>query len=228
MKKLFFQSFAVAVFALFSFTSCDLFTIDNPSPEDQTDERINVVIPEDLLIKVREFMSIYDGVTPPKIEGTFLISPYVAIYTSDGFYEAGDELDPYVMKFYNQDMTKNTLDYNGRHLTLDAYQSGEGVFISGSGNNFTIYFNTEGQTYGIYLKTALIVSGTMTPEGIKDLKRAFVCIDKGDDPDGDLLDVGVYRVFEDGDGLCEPTEWPASARSMRPVVVKNKLIETAK
>lgn len=230
MKKLFFQSIAVAALALFSLTSCNLGGIDNPADpeEEQVDERINVVIPQELLDQIKDYMPIYDGVNPPNVEGTFLIDPYVYVYTSDGFYEAGHQIDSYLMRFYNQNMTTNTLDYNGRHVTQDAFQNGNGVFISGTGNNFTIYFNTEGESYGIYLKTALIVSGTLTADGIANLRRAFVCIDKGDDPDGDLLDVGTFRVFKDNDELCERSEWPAEARSMRPKTVKNNLIETAK
>ena len=52
-----------------------------------------------------------------------------------------------------------------------------------------------------------MVSGTKTDEGIKDFYYGFVMTDKGSDPNHKLMDVGVYRVFKDGDGISEPTTW---------------------
>ena len=213
MKKLYFQSLAVAFMALFTLTSCELFFFDNPTEteEEQTDTRIKMVIPEDLLELVKGYMPVYDGVNPPNIEGTFLIDPYIYIFDSNGNWEAGDQLTSFVLKFTNQDNTTNTLDYEGKHTDNSSYQSGKGVFISGSGNDFTIFFNVEGYTYSdgekFWIKDALIISGTMTPNGIKNLRRAFVVVDKSDDPEKKIIDVGVFRVFKDQDELCVPANW---------------------
>lgn len=82
----------------------------------------------------------------------------------------------------------------------------------------------EGYSSGIYVKDALVISGTITPEGIKDLRRAFVVVDKGEDPENQIIDVGVSRVFKDEDGLAAKTNWEdyelMEARGMKAPVVK--------
>ena len=213
---------------MFALPSCT-FNLGNPAVDDeeQVDQRINIVINAELLEKVKGYMTIYDGVNPPNVEGTFRLDPYVYIYSSDGVFEAGHKILPYVIKFSNQDMTNNTLDYNGKHIGNDTYQNGEGVFISGSGNNFTVFFNTVGESNGIATKHAVIMSGTITAEGIKNLRRAFVMLEKGPDPDEMLMDVGTFRIFRDEDELCEPMEWPATARSLR-AAESSILVESAK
>ena len=106
----------------------------------------------------------------------------------------------------------NTLDYQSREGSLASY-SGDGVFISGTGNDFTIFFNSIGVDHGIDTKIALVVSGTKTDNGIKDLYYAFVMVEKGDDPSGKLMAEGVFRVFKDEDGLSTSASRSAFTRS---------------
>ena len=104
---------------MFAVSSCT-FNLENPAPggddEPATDQRINIVINAELLEKVKGYMTIYDGVNPPNVEGTFRLDPYVYIYSSDDIFHAGDKLLPYVIKFSNQDMTNNTLEEKERLL----------------------------------------------------------------------------------------------------------------
>ena len=105
-------------------------------------------------------------------------------------------------------MSTNTIDYQAKQNT--AIQNGSGAFISGDGNNFTIFFNATERDGEVTTKTALVVSGTKTSEGIRNLKYAFVMLDKYD-PNDVKMDIGTYRVIKDGDGISEPASWPASA-----------------
>lgn len=75
--------------------------------------------------------------------------------------------------------------------------------------------DTEGTSSGIYTKTALVISGTKTNTGIKGIRYAFVMVEKGDDPDTKLMDEGVFRVFEDGDGLALIATWPANINGLQ-------------
>ena len=95
----------------------------------------------------------------------------------------------------------------GRDYTIE-WDKGSGAFISGTGNNFTIYFDMEGESYGIMTKMVYIVSGTKTDTGIKNLTAGFILKEKGDDPEGTLVPVGTFRFFTDQDGMCETTTWP--------------------
>ena len=90
---------------------------------------------------------------------------------------------------------------------------GEGAFISGYGNYFTIFFNTIGESHNISTKTALVISGEKTSNGIKNLKYAFIMVEKGADPQGLLMKEGVFRVFEDGDYISSPITWSHSSKA---------------
>lgn len=177
-------------------------------PWDEVDDRLDDVVPEDIQEEMGDYIPIYRGVNPPNVEGTFFIDPFVTVYCEDegdGGYSPGTYVVSNVIKLSNQDNQNNTVDYASYGGT--SYSEGLGAFISGDGDNFTAFFNTYGTSEGIETKTALVISGTVTSEGIKDLVYAFVMVEKGDDPDGELMDEGVFRVFKDEDGLSVPTTW---------------------
>lgn len=192
----------------------------------QIDERINSVIPEDIQKKMEPYIPIYRGNTPPNIEGTVYVDPFTAVYCEDypdnGGYAPGRQVNSEYIRFSNQNMVYNTLDIDTRSVAGTETQTGSGAFISGSGNNFTAYFNTVGQSSGIYTRTALLISGTKTSSGIADLKYAFVMVEKGSDPTHILMNEGVFRIFEDQDGLSTYTSWPGSSAPQRVAALQPK------
>ena len=180
------------------------------NPWSTADELLISVVPEEILEKIDDHMPLYSGVTPPNIEGAYLIDPFVAVYYEDHPDIApGGRVVSETILFSNQDTKKNILDYNAISVTGSSWDEGKGAFISGTGDKFTAFFNTEGETYGIYTKDALVISGTKTSSGIEDLYYAFVMVEKGDDPSNRLMREGVFRIFKDEDGLCINTEWTA-------------------
>ena len=116
-------------------------------------------------------------------------------------------MTPIVIKLHGQDKSKNTINYESYTENSDSYSKGEGAFISGYGNYFTVFFNTIGESQGIQNKTALVISGEKSSYGIKNLRYAFVMVEKGSDPNNVLMREGVFRVFKDGDYLSEPCSW---------------------
>ncbi len=183
-----------------------------------TTDRIRTVVPEEYLEDIAPYIPIHNGNNPPKIEGQFLMSPLTLVHSSGGGYEPGDVFNDLYLMFYNQDMKNNTLDYMEAQASSSA--TGTGAFISGEGNDFTVFFNTEGinhySDYDINTKKALILSGTKTSEGIKDLYYTFVMVDKSNDPKNHIVDVGTFRVFYDSDGLSVPTNY-FNSRSGAPM-----------
>ena len=181
----------------------------NILPWGEEDERIAQVIPDDIRQKMEPYIPIYDGVNPPNVEGCYMLDPMVAVYMED--YD-GDLSELQWMGEYinltNQNKNDNTIDME--ELTADgkSYSIGQGAVIVGEGNNFSILFNTEGTNSGIYNRTALLLSGTKSAEGIQNLQYAFVMVEKGDDPEGILMEEGVFRVFKDGDEISYCTSWP--------------------
>lgn len=177
------------------------------------DERINDVVPEDIQGKMGPYIPIYRGNKPPHIEGTVFVNPFAAVYCEDqgnGGYAPGTVVNSSYIRFSNQNTTYNTIDIDQTNEDGTSTSTGAGAFISGTGDNFTAFFNTVGQTDGISTKTALVISGTKTSGGIQNLKYAFVMVDKGNDPNSRLMAKGVFRVFEDQDAMSEYVSWPGS------------------
>ena len=172
-------------------------------------------VPQHTVNALKEYMPIYEGDNPPNIEGCYLIKPMVAVYCEDGGYKPGDEVTETKIHFTNQDDSNGTIDYED--IEGSDRQVGKGAFVSGDGNNFTAYFDTDGETEGEYgtIKTtmALVISGTKTSSGISNIKYAFTMVKKVGDKDDELMEEGVYRVFKDKDGLAANSTWTYSKKT---------------
>lgn len=171
---------------------------------------IKEVIPEALLTDIEKYMPIYEGTTPPNIEGVYLINPTTLVYTSDGQFKQGDSFNDKIIKFSNQNGATNIVAYDSRESS--SADSSELVSVNGTNDNFTAYFIAIGTTAGISTKTSTVISGTMTTSGIQDIKYAFIMLDKGADPDKKLMDVNAYRIFKDGDDLAANTTWATASK----------------
>lgn len=201
----------------------------NILPWGEEDERIAQVIPDDIRQKMEPYIPIYDGVNPPNVEGCYLLDPMVAVYMED--YD-GDLSELQWMGEYinltNQNKNDNTIDMEELTADGESYSIGQGAVIVGEGNNFSILFNTEGTNSGIYNRTALLLSGTKSAEGIHNLQYAFVMVEKGDDPEGILMEEGVFRVFKDGDEISYYTSWPAEETRAGEWVPEDKRLYNVK
>ena len=190
----------------------------------------NNVVPYDLQERIRQYMPLYTGTVPPSINitsenGVIVFSPSYTVYCSDyqngtgGGYAPGDITDSSLWDFYNQDGSNNTLKIetaefvtNNGNIQPTSYKTAEKAYKCGSGNNFTVCFNSEGVTTGkngneIHYKTADVISGVKTSTGIRDMYHAFVMISKSGDTYSDLMNVNEFRVFRDEVGFCEYTEF---------------------
>jgi hypothetical protein len=154
-------------------------------------------------------MPIYAGSTPPTIDGSFTSHQHEPVYTSDGYSWSGKLADQ-IMNFTDQDKQKNTINYQYRQSgnLSDKTQ----MVVMGEGDQFTIFavMNGANASVNATYKMAEIVSGTMTADGIKDFFSGILMLEKND-PSNQLMKVGTYRIFKDGDGLASPSTW--SARS---------------
>jgi len=177
------------------------------------DPRIDNVVPDDIRDKMEDYMPIYNGTTPPNIENVYLVNPVTLVFDSfDNLPVGWQGATAMYMHFFNQNSTNNTLSYEmieGNELA----ESSNSVYISGTGNNFTIYFNATGTALdNITVKQAIVISGTKSETGITNLYYGNVVISKSAESPY-LLPDGSYRVFKDGDGQSEITTWPASMRA---------------
>ena len=190
------------------------------------DPRMGEVISEIVIDKLRDHLPIYSGTNPPNIEGSYLITPYTTVFCEDGNWDPGYVISDYKIRFFNQSSTDNTIDMIDHVVNGSSYSQGTGAFISGDDTHFTAYFNTEGFSNDIFTRTSVIVSGTKTADGIKDLYYGFVMEEKGNDPDHKLMDTGVYRIFKDGDGISEPTSWEFESNGTKMMSKNNTKCKT--
>lgn len=189
-------------------------TITNTLTFDGVDTRIDDVVPPEIRDDVDDWIEIYDGINPPCIEGAFYMDPYACVYCSDNGFAPGEVISSKEIRFYNQNMNDNTLDYE--QYQGDSHLLGPGAFVSGDNNNFTCYFNLTGYSSGIYVKEAVVLSGSYTSTGIQNCKYALVMVEKGSDPSHKIMNVGEFRVFKDQDGISVPISWNHARPTVAP------------
>ena len=216
MNKILFFISMVLVLVVASSCTKTSGILGEPEPFVIDSTGIEETVPPEILDSMKPYITIYSGKTPPNIENTYFIDPMVAVYCQDGGYAKGSTVTSTYVKFTNQNNTAKTIEYTEKEGSNTS--TGKGAFISGSGNNFTVYLDTEGTSSGIYTKTALVISGTKTTTGIEGIKYAFVMVDKGDDPNNILMAKGVFRVFEDSDSTALLATWPASIKGLQKTI----------
>ena len=168
------------------------------------DERILQQIPEQYLEKLSKYMTVYQGSSPTNVEGVYAYTPEV-VFDETKNYPAGEVMAAERVRFSNQNSSRNTLTVEEKYRSGETAKSSSAV-IMGSGNNFTIFYFNEGEQSGVKFKTATVISGTKTSDGIKDLHQALMMLEK-DETKNTIMPVGYCRVFKEHKSLSEPTTW---------------------
>lgn len=168
------------------------------------DEVPDTVIPPAIREEFEEYMPIHEGKNPPYIQGQYVMNSMVLEYSSDGQFYPGRVFSDCYMAFLNQ--IKGQCSYRERQASGNT--TSDKVYISGKGNDFTAYFvahtvHDDGETTEV---RSTLVSGTLTSEGIKDCKYAFIMLEKND-PYSKLMPVNAFRVFYDDTKLASITSW---------------------
>ena len=208
MKKQYFLLMAMFLAVGLAFTACSSDDDDDDSVT-TVDKRITQVIPDTLLKKVESYVTFYDGVTPPNVEGVYYLDPQVLVKSNLTNDTPGKTYNSQYHRYSNQNSSKRTIDMLYVSVSEKEYQKGSGAFISGYDDKFTIYFNCTGKNGDVPFKQAIVVSGIVTDDGVKDLQWAFVMIEKGSDPKHTVVEPGTIRSFKDSDGFSErKSEWP--------------------
>jgi len=205
-----------------SLASCSKSSKDD-SPKSKSIEEI---IPSNLLTKLKGKMNIYDGDTPPSIDGCYLISPafLVSSTLSDDSY--GDKYCDNYIKFTDQNKN-NVVTFNSYESYSNQVDTSSSnlVSIRGAGNFFTAYF-TENTVDAIHNNTtataATVISGEKLSSGIKNIRYAFLMISKND-PDSVYVPINSIRIFADEDSIVENATWPTTKVFRIINICKNKI-----
>lgn len=154
---------------------------------------------------------IHEGLYPPTVAGSYLIEPMSLDFASD---QAPASYVNLMMTFSSQTQ-RGLLKYwelqntDLHNIPIDG-QSLEANVI-GNGNDFTVYCYqnvTENSSIGMQLwrvKTATVISGTMTDTGIANCQYAYILLEKEINDINYALSFpkdSTFRIFSDGNSFA--------------------------
>ena len=147
------------------------------------------IIPEEFIGKMAaNGMTINEGTNPPNIQGIFATG---------------------ILKFYEQRGTKIKTDYINEDILANDQATGRGTIISGNGNKFTAYLDMDITDIEIKTRDVSVLSGEITPEGIKNFQYAFLKMEKTGDFSERMVPVGTIRIWISKDKLAiKKQEYP--------------------
>lgn len=149
---------------------------------------------------------IHEGLNPPTIDGTFLVSPMQLRYASDHYHNLFHDL---VMTFAGQ-YRRGAVSYSETQTDTVAGRSMMANVI-GEGDRFTMYcYQTVAQTNlqedTLYrCTTATVVSGLMGSDGIEECQYSSIILDKWAANDyyaSQIPPESTFRIWDDGDSLA--------------------------
>lgn len=187
-------------------------------------EELASIIPPYILDSLQNHMPIYLGDTPPFIEGSYRINPTTFAYHNSAYgFSTFDGNE--VVWFLDQDAVTRQIKVRAKRQShidnneVNSYsQFGEDktTYISGTGNNFTVYSAIGWRQAGHYdendvfiheanTKNVLVYSGTLTEDGISNLYWSKLLVKKErvhptlDWPNAE----GAFAIQRDKDGTSE-------------------------
>lgn len=154
-------------------------------------------------------MIIHRGENPPDIDDiTILFSPAIMMATNvpGDFTFPGQTFNDAYIRMHNYNSENYTIRFDRGQDNDPEPHFGEGSYIIGEGNSFTV-FGPQESTYpeGTVLSMN-VFSGTLTEDGIADAYYALIMLDNAGN--SGLIPNDTGRSFEDGDQFSEFTDWP--------------------
>lgn len=190
-----------------SITLCSTFFVTSCKDDEPVakDEDILATIAADSIFDILNDLGqdINKGTTPPSMENTYLVTPYVLINSN----RTNDEIG----KVYG-DLKFQILEQNNKDLSLQfiSEQAGgvgdaKGGFIIGSDNMFTILLDvvTKYSYYQDSIRVLTTYSGQFSESGIINLQTSLTVTDDFGDPYDRFIAIGDTRLFDDHDAFSE-------------------------
>ena len=210
MKKTIY-TLCAGVFALLTVIGCSK-SDDNEGKKTTEVTNFNIpkeakaILPDKTLTEmVANGMTIHEGTNPPNIEGIYLLDNLKFLYTSDPddhYFTKGDPAADYKYKFYDQQGVKVKSNYKVLKFGVFDTATGSGAIISGSGNKFTVFLNHAANTEGVKNNDVTLISGELTPQGIKNLAFVLTVTEKKDS-ENKIMKVGTYRIFTHYESIAQ-------------------------
>ena len=191
---------ALAAFSLF-FASCKKDETTKKDEKPALSKDIQNIVPDSTLNKIIALgMPINKGTKPTSLTNIYLATPFLLKASNvPQDYAIGYKFTDYRVRLYDQDNDKLTikLDYKS------GPESGKGIggFLSGNGNDFSLFVKVLSFNSGDSAQNIQIISGTITPEGIKNFHFANFMIDNYGNPHGKWIGNETGRIIYDSDSI---------------------------
>lgn len=161
----------------------------------------NFVGPELYDIMTNLGLVIHPGNTPPTLQGGYYMQPCILFASNIQTDNIGANFPAQTFYLTNMNSSNLTIDYSGSGGTQS--DDGSGSFISGSGNNFSIFLTITSVISGFEADTLYVLSGTDDGDGFIDFQLAAFMKDNFGNPGGVFIENGKGRIFVDGDNFVE-------------------------
>ncbi len=144
---------------------------------------------------------VYTGDNPPRVNGQYVIDEARLKASTVPGDQVNQYFLPYNISYSNFNLDALTVDFKGKQGGQS--DEGKGIFISGDSKFFTsIRVNVS--TYNFEdAKSAVLISGKLTDQGIKDCQFMYIMVDNYGNPSGQWIEEGSYRIIYDVDGMAE-------------------------
>ena len=197
------------VVASVSCTKNDETTIIPVGTESYIDDILSVIPDSTMQAFEEAFGNVPQGYVPANIEGDYVIAPKQRVASSVAGWplNPADQEPNVSLRFSEQQNGVVRVE-----LTEALEQMTDTAFVMGSGNDFTVYF-IENKAYEVpfvqtsfqvNMKRGIVIKGSMTAEGIRNLYFAVVIIEVSDDSNGLIpqYEPGSYFIYKDGNGMA--------------------------
>ena len=164
-------------------------------------------LPEDLLNLFGE-QHVYFGDQPPVVDMEFKsLHQYVATNLEPPFAPQAGQLSPITHYHKIRQQYLQIADYISMSSEETYCKVITPVFLTGRGNDFTVYYHEAPQTEG-HPEHAVLLSGTLTSGGVRNLMYGYKILRYNDS----VVPPTVYPantifIFKDHDGLAEQCSW---------------------
>jgi hypothetical protein len=161
---------------------------------------IKNIAPQGMIDSLRNTgTKVYDGTTPPIINGIYFMSPDSCVFDNSPGNFTGTLFSDYKFRFGTQNNTAFTIGVEQKALPSGNLSPAPAyTYISGSGNNFTVFILRTVSPLGITVEQFNILSGTLTAGGVQNFNNTLYLRSKGGDPSGTLPPAGTIRRFVTG------------------------------
>ena len=154
---------------------------------------------------IQKGLKVHTGNIPPKFDGTYFLDKMTVTYDSGnwvGAYPIGHQIEPYTYTFSNQ-TSAGQIDLSYESPEANDKGIGKGSYISGGDNCFTIYMEKKGEQDGCRYQGAVVFSGCVVPNGLKNVTGSYTMKNKGKNPSCEnLMPVSYLRIYKKEGGLA--------------------------